>query len=383
MQLSSYSLFSAGGGSRSSPGVPHRVALWLLLLVFGGAHAADLLPLSAEQKQALGIQTAVLGTQAGAIAGGLPARVVVPPSQIAVLAAPVTGLVRQVDKTHNDPVRPGEPVMTLSSVQLVEDQLSLYKAASQRRLVAENAARDAKLFKEGIIPEARYRASRAEDQRAEAEVKALHERLRLSGLDAAAIQRAEDDATVTDIVAIRSPMAGKVIELEAVPGARFEVGAPLAKVADLSRLWLEIRVPAEQATLVRSGLPVKVTGTGATGVVTLVESEISGAETVKVRAEISEMVEGLRPGQAVEVSIGAARDARQWRVPSAALAWQAGNAFVFVEVPEGFRAQPVTVLNQAAATAGITGELTGDEQVATRGVAALKSIWQGGTEAGN
>jgi len=369
---------SAGRGLRSG-----RAALWLLLIAFGGAGAADLLPLSAEQKQALGIQTAGLDTQPGAVAAGLPARVVVPPSQVAVLAAPVTGLVRQVDKTHNDPVQPGEPVMTLSSVQLVEDQLALYKAASQRRLVAENAARDAKLFKEGIIPEARYRAARAEDQRAEAEVKALRERLRLSGLDAAAIQRAEDDAAVTETVPVRSPMAGKVIELEAVPGARFEIGAPLAKVADLSRLWLEIRVPAEQATLVQSGLPVKVTGTGAGGVVTLVEAEISGAETVKVRAEIGEMVEQLRPGQAVEVRIGAGAGARQWRVPSAALVWQAGKAFLFVEVPEGFRPQPVTVLNQAAAFAGVTGELTGDERVAIRGVAALKSIWLGGAEAGN
>ncbi|MCU0972186.1 MAG: hypothetical protein MUF57_10565 [Gammaproteobacteria bacterium] len=48
-----------------------------------------------------------------------------------------------------------------------------------------------------------------------------------------------------------------------------------------------------------------------------------------------------------------------------------------MEVPEGFRAQAVTVLSQSAATVGITGELKGDERIAIRGIAALKSIWLG------
>jgi hypothetical protein len=96
-----------------------------------------------------------------------------------------------------------------------------------------------------------------------------------------------------------------------------------------------------------------------------------------VLAEVDAPGERLRPGQAVEVWVGAAADARQWRVPAAAVAWQAGKPFLFVEVPEGFRAQAVTVLSQSAATVGITGELKGDERIAIRGIAALKSIWLG------
>jgi len=135
---------------------PKRVAparAWLigLSLALGTASAGDLLPLSADQRQALGIQTGELGRQAGAVATGLPARVTVPPTQVAVLAAPVTGVIHRVDKAHSDSVQAGEPIATLTSAQLVEDQLSLFRAASQHRLAAENAARDAHLLKEGII----------------------------------------------------------------------------------------------------------------------------------------------------------------------------------------------------------------------------------------
>ena len=352
-------------------------AATFLALVFGTATGADLLPLTAEQRQSLGIQTGELGTHAGAVASGLPARVVVPPTRVAVLAAPVAGVVHRVDKTHNEQVQPGEPVLSLTSTPLVEDQLSLYTAASQHRLTAENAARDQRLLKEGIIPESRYRTARAEEQRALAEVRALRERLRLSGLDAGAIRRAEEEAAVSETVAVRSPIAGTITELRVVPGTRVEVGTPLAEVADLARLWLEIQVPVGQARLVEPGQPVKIVGAGVGGVVTMVEAEISGAETVKVRAEV-DAAGGVRPGQAVEAWVGAAADARQWRVPAAALVWQVGRSFLFVEVPEGFRVQPVTVLNQSAATAGITGDLKGDERIATHGVAALKSIWLGG-----
>jgi cobalt-zinc-cadmium efflux system membrane fusion protein len=202
----------------------------------------------------------------------------------------------------------------------------------------------------------------------------------MSGLDAQVIRRAEEEATVSETVPVRSPLAGTILDLQTVPGTRVEIGTPLAEVADLSRLWLEIQVPVAQARLVEVGLPVKVVGAGAAGVVTMIEAEISGAETVKVRADVEAAGGRLRPGQAVEVWIDAATDARQWRVPSAALVWQTGKSFLFVEMPEGFRAQPVTVLNQSAATAGITGELKGDERIATRGVAALKSIWLGGAE---
>lgn len=370
----------APSDARRATSRPTRAAALALGLAFGTAGAGELLSLSAEQKQSLGVQTSELSTHAGAVAIGLPARVIVPPTRMAVLAAPVAGMVRRVEKTHNERVQPGEPVLSLTSSQLVEDQLSLYKAASQHRLTAENASRDERLLKDGIIPESRFRTSRAEEQRALAEVRALRERLRLSGLDAAAIQHAEEDTAVTETVPVRSPLAGTITELRAVPGTRVEVGATLAEVSDLSHLWLEIQVPVAQTRLVEAGLPVKVVGTGVTGVVMVVETEISGAETVKVRAEVESAGGRLRPGQAVEVSIGATASARQWRVPAAALVWQVGKPFVFVEVPEGFRAQAVTVLNQSAATAGITGELEGDERIATRGVAALKSIWLGGVE---
>jgi RND family efflux transporter MFP subunit len=355
--------------------------LTLALCSAGDAAAAgtgDAFAVSAEQQRALGIQTVPLGQHPGAVATGLPARVVVPPSQIAVVAAPVGGLVTRVAKAHNDPVAADEPLFTLTSTQLVEEQVALFKAASQRRLAAEAAERDARLLKDGIIAEVRYHAAQAEAQRAEAEVRALRQRLRLGGLGDREIERSEQEGAIADAVTVRSPIAGVLVELEANPGARVDAGMALGKVADLSRLWLEVQVPADQAALVRPGLPVEVTGLPVDGTVTLIESEMSNAQTVAARVEVKTSAHLLRPGQSVEVRIGALADARHWRVPASALVWQGGGTYLFVAVPDGFRAQPVSVVNQSAATAGVTGELKGDEQVATRGVAALKSLWLGG-----
>ncbi len=304
-----------------------------------------------------------------------------PPSQIGVVAAPVGGLVTRVAKAHNDPVADDEPLFTLASTQLVEEQVALFKAASQQRLASVAAQRDARLLKDGIIPEVRYHAAQAEAQRADAEVRALRQRLRLGGLGESEIGRSEQEGAIADTVTVRSPIAGVLIELDASPGARVEAGTALGKVADLSRLWLEVQVPAEQAVLVRPGLPVEVPGLPVEGTITLVESEMSNAQTVAARVEVKASAHLLRPGQSVEVRIGTPADARQWRVPSSALVWQGGSTYLFVAVPDGFRAQRVSVVNQSAAAAGITGDLEGDEQVATRGVAALKSMWLAGAGA--
>jgi cytochrome c553 len=105
----------APGAARRAASWPGRVAALGLALALGTAGAGELLPLTAEQRQSLAIQTGELGTHAGAVASGLPARVVVPPTRVAVLAAPVAGVVHRVDKTHNEQVQPGEAVLAQSS----------------------------------------------------------------------------------------------------------------------------------------------------------------------------------------------------------------------------------------------------------------------------
>ncbi len=351
--------------------------LILLLLALPVWAADKLIPISAAQRAALRITTVPITAHAGAMTVGLPATVVLAPAQERVVSAPVAGLVTEVRVAAGDAVRAGQVLASVRSPELVAAQRDLAQAAVQLALAGETAAREEALFREGIIPQARLQASRANLALARSQVQERRASLRLMGLDPTEIQAAERGEGLTDMVAIRSPLAGVVLEQAAVAGARVEPATPLFRVARLDPLWLEIQAPVEVAALVKAGQGVSIPGTAATGEVLSVSKGVGAAQTVLVRARVANPDGRLRLNQNVSVRLEGLAGLKQWRVPARALVRAQGQTWVFVERPGGFEPEAVRVLSQSAQSAAVDGPFSGGERVAVEGVAALKAAWQG------
>ncbi|HRH81108.1 MAG TPA: efflux RND transporter periplasmic adaptor subunit [Thiobacillaceae bacterium] len=353
----------------------------LLLLLFSLSSPAlsgdKLISVSASQRAALRVSTAPIAAHAGAISVGLPARVVVPPAQERVVAAPMAGLVTEVRVAMGDTVRGGQVLAVLRGEELIGAQRDLAQAAVQARLAEESARRDEALFQEGIIPESRVQSARAALAQAHALLRERRAWLRLMGLSQANVEAAETGRRLIDSVALTAPIAGVVLEQSALAGARVEAAHALFRVVRLDPLWLEIQAPAEVAALVKTGQKVGVPGTPATGSVLSVGHAVSAAQTVPIRARVGNPDGLLRLNQSVSARLEGVAGARQWRVPVKAIARQGGQNWVFVERPGGFEPEAVKVLSQSAQSAAIDGPFTGDEMIAVEGVAALKAAWQG------
>ena len=70
-------------------------------------------------------------------------------------------------------------------------------------------------------------------------------------------------------------------------------------------------------------------------------------------------------------------------VPAAAVVQQGGRHYVFVRQPPGFRAVAVTTGPGGGSEVLITSGLKAGDEVAVKGVAAIKGAWLGlGAEAG-
>lgn len=343
------------------------------------AYAAEDIPLSAQQAQALDIVAAPLRKQEAGVATGLPAQVVIPNSQMRVVSAPVAGFVEAMRVAVNEQVKQGQVLARLESPTLIEAQRTFLQAVTRAALRRDNFGRDEKLFKEGIIAESRYITTKNDFTEASAELAERQQLLSLYGMSKAAIQQLRDQRILTSAVEIVSPLGGAVLEQLAVAGQRAEASAPLYKVASLSPLWLEIAVPLSRVAETGEGSKISVPAYQASGKVLSVGRGVDSAnQTVMVRAEVTEGAERLRPGQQIEVlieAIGAATE--QWVVPNQALVRREGQVYVFVQTPGGFRVQAVTVVNAAAETSTIQAPLRGDERIAVRGVVALKGAWQG------
>ena len=340
----------------------------LLMALLGAtpAFAADVLPLSAAQKKNLGIDTVVAGTQAASPALSYAARVTLPPDSVRVVAAAGAGLVTQLHVQAGDTVKRGAPLVTLSMPGLADAQNALTQARLRSQLSASNAARDEQLFSEGLIAESRLRATRSEAQSARAALTAAQVALSLMGTGKVA----------GSAITLTAPIAGVVTESPAEPGQRVDAGLALVKVADLSRLALEIPLSTAQARQVVVGQSVTVADSGASGRVTALLPQLSASQSVLARASLRDPQGLLRPGQSVQVAIAGVQSAETAVVPAAALVWKVNVPYVFVETPQGFVPTQVRLVRQNASDAEVTG-LAGGSRVAAKGVAALKAQWLG------
>lgn len=343
-----------------------RAGMVLALFCAAPALAADVLPLTAAQKKNLGIVTSAAAVQGDSPAITYPARVTLPPASVRVVAAAGDALVTRLHVQAGDTVKRGAPLVSLSMAGLAEAQNALTQARLRAQLAAGNAARDEKLFAEGLIAESRLRATQAESQSARASLAAAQTALTMLGAG----------KVTGSMLTLTAPIAGVVTESTAEPGQRVDAGVALVKVADLSKLALEIPLSPVQAQQVAVGQEVKVAGSSASGRVTALLPQLNAAQSVLARASLTDPQKLLRPGQSVQAAIAGVRSSQSLTVPAGALVWKANVPHVFVETAQGFVPTPVQLFRQNASQAEVAG-LAAGIRVAVKGVAALKAQWLG------
>ena len=308
------------------------------------------------------------------------ARVVLAPGQEQLASAPLAGVVDQLLVAENDSVKAGQPLLRLISPELGELQLKLMEADSSSRLSQKTLQRERQLFSEGIIPERRVQEAEAAAAQNNARKRQAEAALRLAGLDSARIRRVSEGGNVESTVTVSAKAAGQVAELSVKPGQRVQQADMLLRIANPSKLGLEIQIPSVRNSQVATlkGTPITVIGrTGVQGEALSVGQAVSDNQILTLRAAITKGSEQLRPGEIVQVQVPFADAADGWSIPLQSVARQGDKAYVFVRTDKGFVATPVTVLASAGQTVRVAGSLQAGQEVATASVIALKAAWQG------
>lgn len=133
-------------------------------------------------------------------------------------------------------------------------------------------------------------------------LRASREKLRLFGLTDTQIGAAERGETTGDAFEIFSPMTGVVTHLAAREGDYVQTGTPIATVADLNRLWLDLRAYESDLPMLRWGQPVTFTvaalpGESFTGDIAFIDPLVDRVtRTVVVRVAVDNSERLLKPG---------------------------------------------------------------------------------------
>lgn len=224
---------------------------------------------------------------------------------------------------------------------------------------------------------------------AEATLASARERLRLLGVPDAEIERMEEHARPTRNVAIRSPFAGTVLERLASEGAYVQTGTPLYRVADLTRLWVQLDAYESDLAHLEVGQVVELDvealpGETFEGRIAFIDPVVDARRrTARVRVEVSNPERRLRPGMFVEAVLhgGEATDAAQPLViPASAALFTGRRSVVYVAVSDAlqptYEARVVRLAPQVGDLFPVVAGLSEGERVVSQGAFALDADLQ-------
>jgi RND family efflux transporter MFP subunit len=368
--------------------MPSKYLVLLMSLVYASvnfAHAAELIRITPAQIKALAIVTESIQANANAKSQHLPGEIVVPVDQARIISAPQSGLIDQMLVATGQRVKQGQALAHLSSPDLVALQRDHLQALSQQRLSQNSLNRDAELYKDGIIAERRYLST----QSSHAEVNALlaerRQALKLSGMSPQAIKSLETSGSYAKGISLTAPIDGMVLEQLVTAGQRVDSAMPIYRIAKLSPLWLEMRVPSQLLSGINLGMTVKITDTEASGKVIAIVPNINKLDqTALVRVSMTNGTSDLAPGQLVEAEISQpiTQKSGSFSISKNAIVQMndvkhTHQTLVFVQTKNGFEARAIKVLNNNGNQAFITGDFVGNERLVISGTSALKAKMQG------
>ncbi|HMI89340.1 MAG TPA: efflux RND transporter periplasmic adaptor subunit [Polyangiaceae bacterium] len=295
------------------------------------------------------------------------------PERVAAVGARIPGRIRRLCKLEGDTVHAGDVLAEIESAELGKAQARLVAARARADSATVNERREKQLAKAGIS--STRDAELAEDNaiRARAELFAAEQRVHAMG--------GLPERNTFGVLSVRTPIDGKIIERNVWRGQRIEPTHTVFRVADLSRVWVELAVFERQIAAIRPGDRVDLSPASAGsmvlgGVVDHIGDVIDvDTRTAPVRVVVDHPPLILRPGQSVLARIhSSVRSDPSLLVPQNSVTNIDGKRTVFVyRAPDGIEPRTVQVGGHDDKLVEILSGLQAGEDVATSGVMTLTS----------
>ncbi len=281
------------------------------------------------------------------------------PTRLASLSARVPGTVWRVEKFVGDAVRAGNLLALVDAKEVGRAKTELIEALAHEKLQRKVFDRLEKLSAQGVVPGRRVQEADAAYVQARARVlnaqqtllslglaveieplRGLGEeevvaRLRFLGLPDAIVAELDTITTTANLVPLRAPLDGVVVDQQLVVGEVVDTSRVLFRVADTSRMWLMLDVRLEEADKLALGQPVHFLPDGSRrevgGKLTWISTTADErTRTVKVRADLPNPTGRLRNETFGTGRIVPRQEADAIVVPNEAIHWEGCCHVVFV-----------------------------------------------------
>jgi cobalt-zinc-cadmium efflux system membrane fusion protein len=289
----------------------------------------------------------------------------------AEIGSPIPARVARLLAAPGDLVQSGQPLVELDSPDVGRARASVLRAQSRAQLARSVVARREGLAAERIVATRELDTAKAESAEADVELAASEQML-------AALGASKGQGTRFTLA---SPLAGTVLQRNALRGRLVDSEHALFVVGDLSELWLIAHAFERDALRIRTGTTARASfpalpGQEFTGAVTHVGSRVDPASrTVDIRVQIPNADGKLRPGMSATSHIPVGDATPIVTLPVAALQRMPEGWCVFLPRDEAgaYELRPVGRGRDLSGEVEIVRGLQAGERVVVEGAFLLKA----------
>lgn len=253
----------------------------------------------------------------------------------------LAGIVESVTADLGQQVKKGQVLAVISSIQLAELRSELLSTQKRKELAQITYDREKKLWLEKISSEQDY--LQAQQNLSEMNIALQNATQKLSALGATPAA-----ANKLSQYELRAPFDGIIVEKHLSQGEAIKEDANVLTISDLSTVWAEITVPAEDLKLMRVGETAVVQAISmnsvAEGKITFVSSLFGEqTRTAKARVILKNPNMAWRPGLFVSVNLTNSENEVAVAVQSDAIQTIDNQSVIFMKVDGGFISHPVVI----------------------------------------
>jgi len=306
------------------------------------------------------------------ISGSISAtgKILVPEDRTAIIGPVNPGRIVRLYAGQGTRVRKGQKLADLESADIDQAQSDYLKAladaenarrtaAAEIKLAQETYERTKVLYEKTIVPgknlqsaerdlEVAKAAGESSIAGSKAALTAARRKLLILGMSKARIDGLSTKSDLSAVFSLNSPIDGIVVERNATIGASVETNANLFKIIDISRVWIDANVFEKDLERVRNGQEVTLTvpafpAARFSGRVIFVSSVVDpDSRTVKVRTEVTNVDDRLKPDMFANVEIVTDINRSAISVPQSAVLDDGGKSVVFIQDGNGYKRRIVT-----------------------------------------
>lgn len=347
-----------------------------------GAHEEGFLRLPEETVRQFGIEVAT--AREGEVTQVLrtPCEMALNADRVAHIVPRVAGIVREVCKNVGDQVQAGDVLVVMDSRELAEAKAADLAAEAKLKLAEASHRRVEDLVKQKIASEQRLQESLQVLEEARIAHRGTIAKLHALGLTHDQVNAVpEQEEAVFSRYEIKAPFAGTIVDKHAALGEMHDSNSDMFLLADLSTVWAEVALYAQDMQRVQIGSKVRLPIPGANDPSVAVEGTIfyispmirEDTRTGMARALIINDKGIWRPGLFITAEVAVGQEKAAVLVPNSAIQVMDKQPVVFVVDKDGYAKRPVTLGTSSETQSAVVSGLKVGERYVSTGAFVLKA----------